>query len=127
MQHHQFLSLSFSHSLSLICTRKKITTTTSAAATTTTMASLDNLAKAFNRTTHSMLCYPAVRVTSAGVWIGDNPLDFSFPLLIYQISIIFIFSRIIHFFLRRLCQPVAISQIIVSHPSTLNPSIDLHI
>ncbi|XP_038971190.1 cation/H(+) antiporter 15-like [Phoenix dactylifera] len=74
-----------------------------------------------NRTEYSMLCYPAIKATSAGVWIGDNPLEFSFPLLIYQIIIIFIFSRITHFFLRRLSQPVAISQIIAG--VILGPSV----
>ncbi|KAG1360748.1 cation/H(+) antiporter 15-like [Cocos nucifera] len=68
-----------------------------------------------------MLCYPAIRATSSGVWIGDNPLDFSFPLLIYQITIIFIFCRITHFFLRRFSQPVAISQIIAG--VMLGPSV----
>ncbi|PKA59967.1 Cation/H(+) antiporter 15 [Apostasia shenzhenica] len=60
--------------------------------------------------------------TSAGIWLADNPLMFSLPLLLYQITLIFFFSRITHSILRHLSIPVVISQItagIILGPSCL--------
>ncbi|XP_073012242.1 cation/H(+) antiporter 15-like [Typha latifolia] len=59
----------------------------------------------------SIFCYRASMTSSAGIWLGDNPLNFSMPLLLYQIIIIFVASRLVHAVLRRLDQPIVISQI----------------
>ncbi|XP_020577955.1 cation/H(+) antiporter 15-like [Phalaenopsis equestris] len=59
-----------------------------------------------------VFCFHAIMTTSSGVWLSDNTLLFSLPLLLYQIVIIFIFTRITHFVLRRFSIPIVISQII---------------
>lgn len=66
-----------------------------------------------NRGTRQILCYRAVMTTSTGFWVDDNPLNFSLPTLIYQITVIFVLFRLTHVVLRRLSQPVVISQIVV--------------
>ncbi|XP_009414188.2 cation/H(+) antiporter 15-like [Musa acuminata AAA Group] len=60
----------------------------------------------------AIYCYHAMLATSAGVWLGDNPFRFSLPLLFYQIIIIFVVSNLTHAVLRRLGQPLVISQIV---------------
>ncbi|RRT75436.1 hypothetical protein B296_00029444 [Ensete ventricosum] len=62
----------------------------------------------------SINCYPAMLTTSAGIWLGDNPLRFSFPILLYQIIIIFVVSNLTHVVLARLRQPIIMSQIVVT-------------
>ncbi|KAL0904971.1 hypothetical protein M5K25_027138 [Dendrobium thyrsiflorum] len=59
-----------------------------------------------------VFCFHAIMTTSTGIWLGDNPLMFSLPLLLFQIALIFIFTRISHSILRRLSIPIVISQII---------------
>lgn len=66
-----------------------------------------------------MLCAMAVNITaiktsSNGVWQGDNPLHFAFPLLIVQTTIVLLVSRSLSFLLKPLRQPKVIAEIIVS-------------
>ncbi|XP_009392089.2 cation/H(+) antiporter 15-like [Musa acuminata AAA Group] len=65
-----------------------------------------------NSGTRQILCYRAVMTTSTGFWVDDNPFNFSLPTLIYQITVIFVLFRLTHVVLRRLSQPVVISQIV---------------
>lgn len=61
----------------------------------------------------AIFCYRSMMTWSGGVWRGNNPFDFSFPVLLYQIILVFVATRVVHSFLRRLSQPQVISQIIV--------------
>lgn len=62
----------------------------------------------------SLFCFqPTSGVTSSGVFAGDDPLKFYFPLLLYHVCIIFVLSRGIHAVLRRANFPLVISQILV--------------
>ncbi|URD74978.1 hypothetical protein MUK42_09124 [Musa troglodytarum] len=49
--------------------------------------------------------------TSDGVWLKDNPFHFSLPILLFQLTVIFVVSKLTHAVLRRLGQPLIISQI----------------
>ncbi|XP_039137424.1 cation/H(+) antiporter 15-like [Dioscorea cayenensis subsp. rotundata] len=60
----------------------------------------------------TILCYRSVMSTSGGIWLGDNPLHFSLPLLLFQITIIFLTTRLTHAILRGLGLPLVISQVI---------------
>ncbi|RRT46213.1 hypothetical protein B296_00018939 [Ensete ventricosum] len=51
--------------------------------------------------------------TSSGIWIGDNPLNFALPTLMFQIVIVFFVSRATHAVFRLLGQPIHVSQIVV--------------
>uniref|UniRef100_A0ACD5W7S7 Uncharacterized protein n=1 Tax=Avena sativa TaxID=4498 RepID=A0ACD5W7S7_AVESA len=54
----------------------------------------------------------AVKTSSNGVWQGDNPLHFAFPLLILQTLLILLLSRVLAFLLRPLRQPKVIAEIV---------------
>jgi hypothetical protein len=67
----------------------------------------------------SLFCFPnnsAVTATSCGIFVGDNPLKFYFPLLLYHACIVFALSRAVHALLRRANVPLVISQILVRLP-----------
>lgn len=68
----------------------------------------------------SDVCHALSLTNSKGFWYGDNPLDFSLPLLLLQLSLVSILSGIFYLILKPLGQPPVISQILVSsHPSLL--------
>ncbi|GJM94370.1 hypothetical protein PR202_ga11010 [Eleusine coracana subsp. coracana] len=54
----------------------------------------------------------AVKTSSNGVWQGDDPLHFAFPLLILQSLLILLLSRILAFAFRPLRQPKVIAEIV---------------
>ncbi|KAK8916102.1 Cation/H(+) antiporter 15 [Platanthera zijinensis] len=66
----------------------------------------------FTADVQSIFCYNAVQSTSPGIWLSGNPLMFSFPLLLFQLTLIFFFTRITQSILSRLSIPIHISQII---------------
>ncbi|OEL31422.1 Cation/H(+) antiporter 20 [Dichanthelium oligosanthes] len=55
----------------------------------------------------------AVKTSSNGVWQGDDPLHFAFPLLILQALLILVLSRVLAFLLRPLRQPKVIAEKVV--------------
>ncbi|KAF8725672.1 hypothetical protein HU200_020215 [Digitaria exilis] len=64
----------------------------------------------------------AVKTSSNGVWQGDDPLHFAFPLLILQALLILVLSRLLAFLLRPLRQPKVIAEMvagIILGPSAL--------
>uniref|UniRef100_A0A5B7BES5 Putative cation/H(+) antiporter 15-like isoform X1 n=1 Tax=Davidia involucrata TaxID=16924 RepID=A0A5B7BES5_DAVIN len=70
----------------------------------------------------SYVCHHVSQINSRGMWFGDNPLDFSLPSLMFQLSLITIVTRCIYFILKRFGQPLIVSQIlggIILGPSIL--------
>ena len=65
------------------------------------------------------LCTSAGRIQSSGIFMGTNPLHYSLPFLLLQLSlassVILLLSRL----LRPLGQPVVVSQILVRLLSSL--------
>ncbi|KAK1421104.1 hypothetical protein QVD17_23209 [Tagetes erecta] len=64
----------------------------------------------------------SIKTASDGVWQGDNPLDYAFPLLIVQTALVLAVSRSLAFLLKPLRQPKVIAEIvggIVLGPSAL--------
>ncbi|KAI3738421.1 hypothetical protein L2E82_28452 [Cichorium intybus] len=59
-----------------------------------------------------MLNMTSIKTSSDGVWQGDNPLRFAFPLLIIQTTIVILISRLLAFFLKPLRQPKVIAEIL---------------
>ncbi|WOK95324.1 cation/H(+) antiporter 15-like [Canna indica] len=57
-------------------------------------------------------CFHTYPTNSGGLWLGDDPLQFPLPNLLYQISFIFILHRLLHLLLRRFHQPIHVSQIV---------------
>uniref|UniRef100_A0A0D3G2H8 Uncharacterized protein n=1 Tax=Oryza barthii TaxID=65489 RepID=A0A0D3G2H8_9ORYZ len=55
-----------------------------------------------------------VKTSSNGVWQGDDPLHFAFPLLILQALLILLLSRLLALLLRPLRQPKVIAEISVA-------------
>ncbi|WOK93759.1 cation/H(+) antiporter 20-like [Canna indica] len=54
----------------------------------------------------------SVKTSSNGVWQGDNPLHFAFPLLIVQTTLVLLLSRSLSFLLKPLRQPNVIAEIV---------------
>ncbi|XP_062095666.1 cation/H(+) antiporter 20-like [Humulus lupulus] len=54
----------------------------------------------------------SIKTASNGVWQGDNPLNYAFPLLILQTTLILILSRFLAFLLKPLRQPKVIAEIV---------------
>ncbi|KAF7804562.1 cation/H(+) antiporter 20-like [Senna tora] len=54
----------------------------------------------------------SIKTSSNGAWQGDNPLDYAFPLLILQTTLILIVSRFLAFLLKPLRQPKVIAEIV---------------
>ncbi|KAJ8636870.1 hypothetical protein MRB53_011137 [Persea americana] len=54
----------------------------------------------------------SIKTSSNGVWQGDDPLHFAFPLLIIQTTLVLVFSRSLAFLLKPLRQPKVIAEII---------------
>ncbi|KAJ3676442.1 hypothetical protein LUZ60_003854 [Juncus effusus] len=54
----------------------------------------------------------AIKTSSNGIWQGDDPLHFAFPLLILQTVLILVLSRLLAFLFKPLRQPKVIAEII---------------
>ncbi|KFK36591.1 hypothetical protein AALP_AA4G143600 [Arabis alpina] len=66
-----------------------------------------------NGTTPAMKCPATVmKVTSNGVFNGESPLDFAFPLLILQVCLVVAVTRSLAFLLRPMRQPRVVAEII---------------
>lgn len=53
-------------------------------------------------------------ITTNGIWQGDNPLDYSLPLFILQLTLVVVITRVMVYILKPLKQPRVISEILVS-------------
>ncbi|XP_030439871.1 cation/H(+) antiporter 19-like [Syzygium oleosum] len=58
------------------------------------------------------VCPAPMQATSNGSFQGDNPLDFALPLVILQICLVVVFTRLLALILRPLRQPRVIAEII---------------
>lgn len=61
-----------------------------------------------------MVNITSIKTASNGLWQGDNPLNFAFPLLIVQTTLIIVVSRFLAFLLKPLRQLKVIAEIVVS-------------
>lgn len=55
-----------------------------------------------------------MKAASNGIFQGDNPLHFALPLLIVQICLVVVLTRLLAYLLRPLRQPRVVAEIIVS-------------
>ncbi|KAK4392231.1 Cation/H(+) antiporter 20 [Sesamum angolense] len=55
----------------------------------------------------------SIRTSSSGVWQGDNPLDYAFPLLIIQTTLILLLCRLLAFLMKPLRQPKVVAEMMV--------------
>ncbi|TVU36600.1 hypothetical protein EJB05_18539 [Eragrostis curvula] len=70
----------------------------------------------------TVVCYSPMMITTNGIWQGVNPLEFSLPLFILQMSIIVITTRFLVILLKPFRQPRVIAEIlsgVVLGPSLL--------
>ncbi|XP_058764964.1 cation/H(+) antiporter 15-like [Vicia villosa] len=78
-----------------------------------------------NRTDAYIVCYAPTMITTNGIWQGDNPLDYSLPLFILQLTLVVAATRMFVFILRPFRQPRVIAEIlggVVLGPSVLGKS-----
>jgi hypothetical protein len=66
----------------------------------------------FNNNT-GVVCYSPMLVSTNGIWKGINPLDYSLPLFILQMTIIVVMTRILVVLLKPFRQPRVIAEIMV--------------
>ncbi|KAK8587677.1 hypothetical protein V6N12_022160 [Hibiscus sabdariffa] len=59
-----------------------------------------------------IVCYAPRTLSANGVWRGDNPIDYSIPLVILQMTIVVATSRLLVLALRPLRQPRVVSEIL---------------
>lgn len=67
-----------------------------------------------NRTDAYIVCYAPTMITTDGIWQGDNPLDYSLPLFILQLTLVVAATHMFVFILRPFRQPRVIAEILVS-------------
>ncbi|KAI4330118.1 hypothetical protein MLD38_028424 [Melastoma candidum] len=60
----------------------------------------------------SIVCYAPTMITTNGIWQGDNPLDYSLPLFILQLTLVVIITRVLVFVLKPFRQPRVMSEIL---------------
>ncbi|XP_057487720.1 cation/H(+) antiporter 15-like [Actinidia eriantha] len=65
------------------------------------------------RLSFSYVCRNVFEINSRGIWLGDNPLDYSLPSLMLQLSLISIITRFVYVALKPFGQPSIVSQILV--------------
>ncbi|CAL5426939.1 unnamed protein product [Camellia sinensis] len=68
------------------------------------------------------VCHNVHQINSGGIWHGNNPLDYSLPTLMLQLSLITIITRFVYVVLKPFGQPLIVSQIlggVVLGPSIL--------
>ncbi|KAF8018987.1 hypothetical protein BT93_H3768 [Corymbia citriodora subsp. variegata] len=73
----------------------------------------------------SIICYAPTMITTNGIWQGDNPLDYSLPLFILQLTLVVVITRVMVYILKPFRQPRVISEIlggILLGPSVLGRS-----
>ncbi|XP_027338116.1 cation/H(+) antiporter 15-like [Abrus precatorius] len=69
------------------------------------------MAPPFNMSDRSIICYTPTMTTTNGLWQGDNPLDYSLPLFILQLTLVVSATRFFVFILKPFHQPRVISEI----------------
>ncbi|KAK7251397.1 hypothetical protein RIF29_34550 [Crotalaria pallida] len=67
---------------------------------------------ATNNATVASHCPSPMKATSNGVFQGDSPLDFALPLLILQICLVVVVTRLLAFLLKPMRQPRVIAEIV---------------
>ncbi|CAD6258590.1 unnamed protein product [Miscanthus lutarioriparius] len=85
----------------------------------------DPLAELWNHTMSAgrsdLFCFDTRKITMTGIWTGDNPLDFSLPLLLFQIILVTATTRAVALLLAPLRLPRYIAEILAGF--LLGPSV----
>ncbi|KAL8055890.1 hypothetical protein ABFX02_04G084500 [Erythranthe guttata] len=69
-----------------------------------------------------IVCQKKPKEHSYGIFYGENPLDFTFPLVLLQMSLVILVTHLLHFLLKPFRQPKIVSEIlggIILGPSVL--------
>ncbi|KAL3497466.1 hypothetical protein ACH5RR_040198 [Cinchona calisaya] len=85
----------------------------------------DQAATTSNSSDETIVCYAPTMITTNGIWQGDNPLDYSLPLFILQLTLVVVTTRILVYILKPFRQPRVISEIlggVILGPSVLGQS-----
>ncbi|XP_068669010.1 cation/H(+) antiporter 15-like [Aristolochia californica] len=63
-------------------------------------------------TESNIVCYSPTMITTNGIWQGDNPLAYSLPLFILQVTLVVLTTRTLVFVFRPLRQPKVVAEIL---------------
>ncbi|CAN6705310.1 unnamed protein product [Malus baccata var. baccata] len=92
------------------------------------MTSLSSIPKTYKPGSEMEFCGPLRPLHSKGIWVGDNPLQNPFSLMLAQTLLIVITSRVLYFFLRPLGQTKVVCSLlagIIMGPSVLGRNKEL--
>ncbi|KAK4773530.1 hypothetical protein SAY87_028549 [Trapa incisa] len=59
-----------------------------------------------------VVCYSPIMITTNGIWDGNNPLDYSLPLFIVQLTMVVVMTRLIVYILKPFRQPRILAEIL---------------
>ncbi|KAI4324194.1 hypothetical protein L6164_023751 [Bauhinia variegata] len=65
-----------------------------------------------NATVSHMICYNPTKITTNGIWQGENPLEYSLPLFLLQLILVVAATRLFVFILRPFHQPRVVAEIL---------------
>ncbi|KVH91799.1 Cation/H+ exchanger [Cynara cardunculus var. scolymus] len=66
-------------------------------------------------------CAPPMKATSHGVFQGDNPLHSALPLVILQMCLVLVLTRVLAYLLKPLRQPRVVAEIVVTYLHAVFP------
>lgn len=66
-----------------------------------------------NGSDSSIVCYAPTMITTNGIWQGDNPLDYSLPLFILQLTLVVVTTRLLVLIFKPFRLPRVIAEIMV--------------
>ena len=64
-------------------------------------------------------CYPATMVTTNGIWVGEDPMQFALPAFLFQALIMVLTTRLFMFLLKPFHMPRIFSEFMVIAVSVL--------
>ncbi|XP_039113729.1 cation/H(+) antiporter 15 [Dioscorea cayenensis subsp. rotundata] len=66
----------------------------------------------YMRSANSIICYAPTMITTNGIWMGAQPLEYSLPLFIFQLVIVVLTTRALVTILRPFRQPRVLAEIL---------------
>lgn len=66
---------------------------------------------------HSFFCHRRLTSETRGIWFGENPLNYAYPLTLFQIILVVMISRMLYYFLKPLGQTTFVCYLLVRFSS----------
>lgn len=60
-----------------------------------------------------LVCQQIKSISSTGIWVGDDPFDFTLPTFLAEVVILTVFTKLIYYLLKPLHQSLSLAQVVV--------------